>query len=487
MSVNKKWISYIFIVGLLINPLVSLATSKNSEESKQTETSTNELTTMSSSVLGGSNEMISSEEDPSTEDQEKEVIAEQTYEERDLSKKDNEDDVHPIVKVERNAEFLDGEIVLDSKSKNQSKTILQKAVLESKSDKSEWYDEKVFEVSENHVLNERSFRFESNDLTDDQNYRLILDYFVEEMREDKPLVRTIHKGYFILEESASEKEKLDASVSKLNTPPDSSNDSNNSTTVESFRAEIPKKDNSIQVSPRNAQLLSSTRADILYNGYPEYNYSISQGYQHVYIQNITKNSAKIDVFSSDFSGLPSLGGTYRAYLCKDNSSIPTGTLKLTASQVSTLKQNAVGYVDLRRYSNYVTGVGTINNLKPNTYYHILLTAEASNGTATFIRVPGLTLPVVGDMYTPVGYFSFVTADPSPLTITAPTFTQASATAIAIPMVGKSYTGDIFQTSGQGKVQVTSNDGSTIQDKVTNVGHTITENGSYNNATVSGLT
>ncbi|MBO0460109.1 hypothetical protein JZO77_25620, partial [Enterococcus hulanensis] len=73
-----------------------------------------------------------------------------------------------------------------------------------------------------------------------------------------------------------------------------------------------------------------------------------------------------------------------------------------------------------------------------------------------------------------------------LTLNTPTFTQGSASATSIPMVGTTYTGDIFSTSGQGKVQVTPNDGTTIQDKVTNLGHTTTRGGSYNSSSVSGL-
>ncbi|MBO0459956.1 hypothetical protein JZO77_24830, partial [Enterococcus hulanensis] len=74
-----------------------------------------------------------------------------------------------------------------------------------------------------------------------------------------------------------------------------------------------------------------------------------------------------------------------------------------------------------------------------------------------------------------------------LTLNTPTFTQTTATHNAIYMTGTTYTGDIFQTSGQGKVQVTPDDGTTIQDKVTNLTHTVSQGGNYHNITVPGLT
>lgn len=135
---------------------------------------------------------------------------------------------------------------------------------------------------------------------------------------------------------------------------------------------------------------------------------------------------------------------------------------------------------------------TIRNLEPSKKYYVwffLTNREGLAGApylqcATQYYIPGTTS--LGAEYVFNGY-EFTTDSAAPLSINAPTFTQASATHNTIPMVGKNYTGDIFQTSGQGKVQVTSNDGTTVQDKVTNLGHTTSQGGSYNSATVSGLT
>ncbi|MBO0460030.1 hypothetical protein JZO77_25205, partial [Enterococcus hulanensis] len=136
------------------------------------------------------------------------------------------------------------------------------------------------------------------------------------------------------------------------------------------------------------------------------------------------------------------------------------------------------------------GPSKLTNLKPNTTYYVWLfeiyevPISGYTPRAEFFHPQETSTVDSKGIYSP---YVFTTDSAVALSITAPTFTQTSATHNTIPMVGKAYTGDIFQTSGQGKVQVTPDDGTTVQDKVTNLGHTITQGGTYNSATVSGLT
>lgn len=73
-----------------------------------------------------------------------------------------------------------------------------------------------------------------------------------------------------------------------------------------------------------------------------------------------------------------------------------------------------------------------------------------------------------------------------LTIDTPTFDQVSASDTSITMNEGNYTGDIFQTNGQGRVEVTGNDGSASDLAASDLTHSLTRNGEYDTKTITGL-
>lgn len=73
-----------------------------------------------------------------------------------------------------------------------------------------------------------------------------------------------------------------------------------------------------------------------------------------------------------------------------------------------------------------------------------------------------------------------------LTIDTPTFDQSSSTDTSITMKEGSYAGDITQTNNQGRVEVTGNDGTDTDTPVTDLGHTVTTDGTYESKAVTGL-
>lgn len=485
MAVNKKWVSFFMIVGFLsstvIHPAISIAVSQETQNSQsQTEASTNTLTTMSSDVLGAPNETADSEEEPIVEAQEQEIYAEKNYDERDLSKKDEENGSQPFVQAEIDQKGLSGEIQRSSESSDESKTIIKKMVLQAKEENTEWHEVKEFEAGQNHVLNEQAFHFEYSDLSEDKNYRFILDYVIEELAEEQSLVRTIHKGHSLLEqdersdnEYQTEEEEASDKKVQMATPASQNEGEDETPTL---------------IGPRAV-------SDVVYNG-QYYN----KAYANVTISGITSRTATIKYLRHKYEDA---GSTRYAVwstdpnriknLCANTSSVSLGIPKDLWLQLKGEGTNVV----TPWINNHTGGAstpsaywgGTMTNLKPNTTYYVWLfkTYEGGGpapGRAEFYHPQETSSVDSKGIYSP---YTFKTDSAVSLSIAAPTFTQASATHNTIPMVGKNYTGDIFQTSGQGKVQVTSNDGTTVQDKVTNLGHTISQGGTYNSATVSGLT
>lgn len=73
-----------------------------------------------------------------------------------------------------------------------------------------------------------------------------------------------------------------------------------------------------------------------------------------------------------------------------------------------------------------------------------------------------------------------------LTIYTPTFDQNSATSSSILMNQGSYTGDITQADGQGKIELTGNSGTDSETVVNNLEHDLMTNGNYDSWLVSGL-
>lgn len=475
MAVNKKWVSFFMIVGFLsstvIHPAISIAVSQETQNSQsQTEASTNTLTTMSSDVLGAPNETADSEEEPIVEAQEQEIYAEKNYDERDLSKKDEENGSQPFVQAEIDQKGLSGEIQRSSESSDESTTILEKVALQTKTKDTGWQEVTVFKESTDHILNESNFIFELKDILEEQDYRLIVDYEIEVPNEEQSVVRTIHKGHILFKTDITEASEKNTEIyeEKLQTQSTAQNEHPTRTQGE--------------ITPRAV-------ADVVYNGSAGTGGKIST---YVKIHGIKAKEASIELKYQLYAN-----PAYTRYAVW--STDPNRIIKLCANVSSASQLSKALWTELKADGTNVVvpfnkswddgsvtfGSGKMTNLKPKTTYYVwLFSVPSSEINIGWYHPQGTSTNLEKYIKTP---YVFTTDSAAALSIAAPTFTQASATHNTIPMVGKNYTGDIFQTSGQGKVQVTSNDGTTVQDKVTNLGHTISQGGTYNSATVSGLT
>ncbi|MBO0460029.1 hypothetical protein JZO77_25200, partial [Enterococcus hulanensis] len=329
-----------------------------------------------------------------------------------------------------------------------------------------------------HVLNDSSFNFEFSDSLNDQDYRIISDYVIEETDEEQHVVRTFHKGQVLLEPVESTEKEEELKKTKVGT------DEAQITPIEPENDAVNKS--SELIGPRAVN-------DVVYNG-QYYN----KAYANVTISAITSRTANIrylrhkyEVAGDTRYAVWSTDPNRIKNLCANTASVSNGIpnnlwLQLKAEGTNVVTPWINNHTGAAALPSAYWG-GTMTNLKPNTTYYVWLFRfydVTGTGTAKFFHPQETSTVDSKGIYSP---YVFTTDSAVALSITAPTFTQTSATHNTIPMVGKAYTGDIFQTSGQGKVQVTSNDGTTVQDKVTNLGHTITQGGTYNSATVSGLT
>lgn len=479
---NRKWLSCFLIVcllsGGLSQPLLSIAVSHQSEETTSSAPVAGELPTLSSEVLGTPTEIEPGtlEEVPEKEKSIQEYVAEETYEARDLSKEDPNNVSHPVVTVQITGQTLEGEIGLRSEPALTSKTILEKLSLQAKGEGTDWQEVKTFAESEQHDLTDTSIPFEYKNLSEDQSYRLVADYVIEESNEEGDIARTHHKGQVLI-----------GKIEPTQKPPEPESNDSSLAPLKFADAEVEtigRTSDSVPIGPRAV-------ADVYYQG----NYH-NKVYAYTTIKNITNKDATIQILLHGYSELPhfvvwSTDPNRIKNLCANVSSVSSGipsnlwsTLKSEGTNVALPLDRTIitnSFVD----KSALMGPAQMTNLKPQTTYYVwVFDILRSNGNARFAHPQGTSTADTKGIHSP---YVFKTDTAMALNLTAPTFTQGSASATSIPMVGKTYTGDIFQTSGQGKVQVTSNDETTVQDKVTNLGHTITQGGSYNGTTVPGLT
>lgn len=484
---NRKWLSCFLIVCLLSSglsqPLLSIAVSHQSEETTSSAPAPGELPTLSSEVLGAPTEIEPGtlEEVPEKEKSIQEYVAEETYEARDLSKEDPNNVSHPVVTVQITGQTLEGEIGLRSEPALTSKTILENLSLQAKGEETDWQEVKTFEKSKSQVLSDQLFSFEYRDLLEGHTYRIVVDYGIEESDEEQIIKRTLHKGHILLAQfEVSEKEASPEEIEE------SKEDS--STTTETSNTEMEIAD-SVPIGPRAVN-------DVVYNG-QYYN----KAYANVTISGIKSRQANIKYLRHKYQrpeytqyAVWSTDPNRIKNLCANTSSVSNGIpeelwlqLKSEGNNVTTpWINNHTGSASMP--SAYFGGVMT--NLSPNTTYYVWLfeiyeiPISGYKPRAEFFHPQETSSVDSKGIYSP---YVFKTDAAIALSLSAPTFTQANATHDSIPMVGKTYTGDIFQTNTQGKVQVTPDDGTTVQDKVTNLGHTKTQGGTYNSSSVTGLT
>ncbi|MDT2659265.1 hypothetical protein P7E02_05260 [Enterococcus hulanensis] len=457
-------VAVFLLIGTNTPPIVAVALTKEAV-STTTDKSTSE------SISDPSNETADEVTESSVKSMEERIV-EATYEDRELEDTLEGTSIHPIVQLDEkkleDSLKVKGRLTLQNEELNK-KIHLKKVALQTKSAGEEWIEKKDFEIYDSFELGENDFSFDyEEEIKEEQEIRLIIEYDLMDRSNESTTMIEKHKGSYQIGETSKSEVEHSTQGPVLETP-------------------------NYSVASRVAQL-RGTRAvsDVVYNG-TEY-----QGYTNqVKFHSIKSREAKINFLRADSSSfLQPSSKVYAVYstdvnFVYNNRGSPSG-VQLQPEEWTTLKAAAPKILLTSNDSgtNYIKfGDGTFTNLEPNKTYYVWLfklineglsiefvQGFALSGTSTYVGSPKYE-------YTP---YKFTTDSPMALTLTAPTFTQTSATATSVPMVGKTYTGDIFQTNTQGKVQVTSNDGTNILDKVTNLGHQKTQGGTYNSVTVSGL-
>ena len=401
--VNKKWVSYFMIVGLLTNmvihPVISIAVAQETESSQnQTETSTSALTTMSSDVLSFSNETAVSEEEPIVKAQDQKIHAEKNYNEQDLSKKDEENSPHSQESISTFATALS----INAPTFTQSSAQQDRIEMEGNT-----YTGDIFQTS-----GQGKVQVTSNDGNTVQ---------------DK--VTNIHHTTF-----TDGGTYYGATVTGLE-----------SGTRYKGRVSIKDYGGTWRYSPWSGYFYTPNVVQQV--GTPTLN------------SPTTSNNA-----TAAFSGMYNVGDV-AAHPSTAEVQISTNNSTWTTLSTSSTPATTTPTIDTgSKRVNF-----TVSKLNAKTRYYVRYRVRnASNVWSSYS-----------------GSRTFTTAAVR-LELNIPTFTQTTATHNAIYMTGTTYTGDIFQTSGQGKVQVTPDDGTTIQDKVTNLTHTVSQGGNYHNIVVPDL-
>lgn len=403
MSVNKKWVSFFMIVGFLsstvILPVISIAVSQESENSQnQTETSTSPLMTMSSEVLGCSNETTVLEKAPTVDAQEQEIYAEKNYDKQDLSEEVVENSPHPHESISTFATALS----LKAPKVSQSSALSDRITITGNT-----YTGDIFQTS-----GQGKLQITSNDGSTVQDK-------VTNIGHTTTLGDGTYYGATVTGLSAGTR----------------------------YRARVSIKDYS---------------GTWRYSPWSDYFYTpntVQQAGTPTFNTPTTASNATAAISSSYIAGNVAAHPTAAEVQISTNNStwstLSTSTTPATTTPTIDTGNKRVSF--------------TLSKLNVKTKYYVRWRVRnASDVWSNYPTSRTFTTPGIR------------------LGLNIPTFTQTTATHNAIYMTGATYTGDIFQTSGQGKVQVTSDDGLSIQDKVTNLTHTVSQGGTYHNITVPNL-
>lgn len=494
---NRKWGSLFSVIVLMSSTIfysgVGVAANTENSENPQQKVASSELSTVSSDILTENSSTTSEQsatgdtqgQEDTTEQTVKEndiqeVVVENSYDDRDLSNKDESGETHPFVKAQFDGETINVKIDALNESTD-SKTIIKKIRLLEKTIDSEWQETKIFEESQNYVLNDHALSFEFQKPSENKSYKLVFDYIIEETNENDQKHRMIHKGYYLFEEQNSSNKGTVSGQAESSFSPYSS------LQPRSSRKGATPGETSLYLGNQDP---SSTH----YVNYGSFSISSRDARTaHVVFEpnhstNPAKNNTMCVVFSPNYNYITNIRGTNSTSMVLSTSewnSISAGAVMKPLP----LNEGMTNLLDGRDY--YSVDVG---NLQPNTQYYIWTFYRSSQN-----QMIGYQLPYTADFGTsdltmsPGVYrpYKFHTDTESPLSIEKPTFNQSGATALApdrvrIGLNGGRYTGSITQTNNQGRVQVTSDEGITVEDKVTNLGHTRTDGGQYNGVSVSGL-
>lgn len=495
---NRRRLSVMLMTSIIllqgVSPLLAIATTV---ESSTVESSTTESATDSNSV---ETPEIVTEEVPAAEEQAAEpeyVDVEADYDENELINEYQEDSAQPAVNLtEKNLTgevAFKGEILagIEQQETRRTETHLTKLVLQCNESDDSWEDVHTFEIEEDSTaIQAEKYVFDFSKSLDEGkagNYRLIAEYDVQEYEEDNLKRVNHHKGMFVLGEVEEEsRDKNSSSMSETSQP---------------------------QIDTNRAFLGGSLYGG---NGLGEGNPNLKKHYEgedpnnFVDISKVFKHQAYIWAKGKPFSNVGSYtGDIYIVWSTNSN------YMKNILSPSSVMGGLTINSITLNGWNNDVVPKGnflkmnnaemqvnqtrdisvTLTGLSPSTtYYFWLFRYEeaipilGSPARYNPFYPPGTAFPT-GDnnFYTP---YSFKTDDPIPLRIDPPKFNQASATTNSIDMLGQRYYGDIWGTSGTGRVNVSDN--ITIDyNKLTGLGHdtvlgTTENNTRYRNATINGL-
>ena len=219
MSTIKRKVYPLLMTFLLISnilsPIAASAVTQSSSEASTEETTTNsqEETANSEEKIPKKNqapEELLKQEQP-VDEQEldtptpeeppvEELTAEQSYDERELV--DTEAD-SPNPRVEMEKQELEGQISIKGKvylkntePEQLTKTLIKKVFLQTKKDDQSWENVKEFEINESHDLNaeEYPFEYQNGEVEEQQEFRLAVDYVIEEYQSDQKTKMIQHKA-----------------------------------------------------------------------------------------------------------------------------------------------------------------------------------------------------------------------------------------------------------------------------------------------------
>lgn len=476
-----------------VSPLLAIATTV---ESSTVESTTAESTTNSSDVeaQAPATEETSASEEQVTEPEYVEV--ETDYEQNELSSEYQEASAQPVVNLIKkqltDGLTIEGEILagIEQQDNRRTETHLTKLVLQYNESDDSWEDVHTFEIEgESAAVQAEKYAVNFSKSLDEikaGNYRLIAEYDIQEYEEDNLKRVNQHKGMFVVGKVEEESNEENSSVSpEIDSP---------------FKANKTFFEGSLYGG--NALARSNPALNIHYYGEDANNF--------VDISEVSKHQALIKVKGKPLSDVSTYQGDIYIVWSKDQNylkNILSPTSVSGGFLVNTININGWNTdvaprgnfsktTNAEMQVNHIRDVSiTLVGLSPSTkYYFWLFRFEGgipilgSPDRYVPFYPPGTAFPT-GDnnFYTP---YEFRTDDPIPLKIDPPRFDQANATTSSIKMLGQRYYGDIWGTSGTGKVHVSDN--ITIDsNKITGLGHDIVtgttlNNTKYSDATITGL-
>lgn len=496
--IAKRRLLIILSTGLLLasslSPLIGLAVTTDSSEQQTSAIRNNESTSNSSSANESSLSTTNEEESEPAEPEQ--VTVEEKYEERNLLNKKTGNSIHPVLVTKQEVNGvtfkLKGtvEAPKDEKVNVHSKTILKKIVLQSKKENEEWLDEKEFDVGDEYELSAENYSFDfereiSSDV--DTQWRLVLDYSIDEYQNDSLTKQTHHKGQYLVESSE-----------------------NSSTTEISGTRENDSESNETEsTSENNHAVLAPAYSDLPRIGprayAPEVKYGNDSTYSQVFLTDIRNRSLKI--FLKWFLGNSATWGTEltphgRVIISNDPNFIKnkrtnpeSDTLSNTEwSAIKTASQQSDGNTTISSITLNSSATGNtvytfapveLNGMKPHKEYYMWIYALKSNAqgeyaravSPTFQNLPSYKKGDSSNKYVADPYVFTTRYDPV-TDVSTPKVESVEFGPTVIKMRDGTYKGDPWQDGNRGKVSFLKVSANTWETKTETLVHDKTFGGKY---------